>query len=107
MEGMDLLFRTQQLSPQQNAGTVLQPVMILLTPETVADLPPFGKWLESQGVSVINIHNISFQNLISQHYPDYLLNGAVSQAIPNSYYDLSIGSRSFLFASVDRILSAI
>jgi hypothetical protein len=38
----------------------------------------FTRWLEKQGVIVINIHTLSFQKLVFRAYPEYAKNGAIA-----------------------------
>ena len=81
--------------------TLLQPVVVLLTPpppplpngdDTSSrnttfsqqkqrqrqSIDKFIAWLESQNVVAIQVHSISFQDLVLQAYPHYAFNGALS-----------------------------
>jgi hypothetical protein len=62
---------------------LLQPVIVLLTPPQ--QQPPqqhsiqkFVAWAEQQGVVVLQVHSLSFQDLVLEAYPNYANNGALS-----------------------------
>lgn len=104
-DGYATQYAAALASARQNAGQVLQPVVILLTPETITELPAFAKWLEAKNVIVIHIHEVSFQDLVFKHYPEYASNGAVSwfEAAYNPKFSLQL---TYPLVVSDRILSA-
>jgi hypothetical protein len=89
-DGYALQYVAALRSYRANARDVLQPVLILLTPslssassaskrgaiESLASR--FTRWLEDQGVIVIRIDELSFQDLVFRAFPDYADNGAIA-----------------------------
>jgi Exostosin family len=83
-DGYRVQYATALQSAQEHATHLLQPVVILLTPQKHKMSAPsnesvqkYTEWLEGQGVIVLTIHRLSFQDMIYQAYPEYA-NGAIA-----------------------------
>lgn len=102
-DGYRMEYAAALASAQQFAHDVLAPVLILLTPPPpspaappaqssldrnssnnnnnntiTTHLPPFGLWAQSRGVVVLQVHELSFQDLVLSSHPEYATNGAVA-----------------------------
>ena len=87
-DGYMLQYAAAIRSYTANAKEILQPVLVLITPpppsnNTKGDdnndiVSQFTRWVEAQGVIVIRIHKLSFQDLVFQVYPEYATNGAIA-----------------------------
>ena len=87
-DGYAMQYAAALRSYQVHANQVFQPVLVLMTPNVTTTTTPqeqpsslasrYTRWLEQQGVIVIQIHTLSFQELVFQAYPQYAKNGAIA-----------------------------
>mmetsp|Transcript_3716 Transcript_3716/g.8872 ORF Transcript_3716/g.8872 Transcript_3716/m.8872 type:complete len:481 (+) Transcript_3716:130-1572(+) len=108
-DGFAIQYATALRSYQDNAKDVLQAVLVLMTPRpmnsssdagnSLADR--FTQWLESQGVIVIRIHELSFQDLVFRAYPDYAKNGGIAYYLRFDIPKLLLESHTYILDRKD------
>jgi hypothetical protein len=85
IRGLGYQYAAALRSAQDHAGNVLQPMLIIMTPPNNrmksnirTDIQAFTAWVEAQGVIVVTVNQLSFQDMIFQAYPEYEFNGVIA-----------------------------
>lgn len=76
-DGYFLEYSAALNSALQHASGVLQPVLFLMTPHDFDAPIPFVAWTQNIGVIVIRVHDLSFQDVVYQHFPQYREDGRI------------------------------
>jgi hypothetical protein len=70
-------------SALQNANDSLQPMLIIMTPANMDQnathiVSEYSQWAQSKGVIVVQVQQLSFQNLVYKHFPQYESDGRIA-----------------------------